>query len=246
MDNYILDIAKEDKKDRFNGIIKVLEKNNIKYVIQKIPGFNTFGNIVIEFNPSIGKKIVLSAHYDNANNTPGANDNAAACSIVLSHILKNKDTKEHIEYVFFDLEENGFYGSRYYLYLNKDKIKYVINMDMCGIGDTILYSHDNNIGKNSIINNVFSKYNALKLTKLPVGDAYTFINNNIETFYIINSTKHDVDWFISYSHGKQPRIYPDFLNFLHKPNDTIDNINLKQVSIISDFVNDLINEYSTK
>lgn len=90
MNNYINDIAKINKHERLKAIIKVLKENNISYHIQIMPINDALGNIIVEFNPNNGKAIVVSAHYDNAYNTYGANDNASACSILLNLIINKK------------------------------------------------------------------------------------------------------------------------------------------------------------
>ena len=93
MQHYIQDIAQIDKKKRFSAITKVLNDNQIGYEIQRIPDNQALGNIIVKFNPSASKKIVITAHYDNVLSTPGANDNAAACSILLNLILDYRNTK---------------------------------------------------------------------------------------------------------------------------------------------------------
>ncbi len=240
MENYINDIAKIEKIDRYNAIIRVLKENGINYKIQNIPKVDTLGNIIVEFNSSKLKKIVVSAHYDNVFGTPGANDNATACSILLNLILKNKDTNEHIEFVFFDLEERGFIGSEYYVKKNKNNIIYAINLDMCGLGNNIVYSLNKN--NEDSLDKIAIKYNAFRVKSLPPGDANSFISENIETFYIINSTTHDLKWFKDFANKRCSNITPDFLETMHKPTDTIDKINIEQVNKIYLFLNELLNK----
>ena len=247
MYNYIKEIAKINKLDRFNSIIDILKKNNIDYQIQKIPDSSALGNIIVSINPSKEKKIAITAHYDNAPGTPGANDNAAACSILLNLIINNKDTKNYIEYVFFDLEENGGVGSNYYVSINKNKILYAINLDMCGIGNNIVFSHyrinDYDI---NIIKEIVTKYKAIEVNRLPYGDAYSFISKGIETYYIINSTNSDLKWFKKYAEGIMPSFAPEFSKTMHLSNDTIDNININQVELIYNCVNELLCKYKNE
>lgn len=246
LNNYTNNIAKINKLDRFNNIINILEKNNIKYTIQKAPSFNALGNIIVQLNPSQSKKIVVSAHYDNFPGTPGANDNAAACSILLNLIINNKNKEDYIECVFFDLEEYGCIGSTYYVYLNNDNIDYVINLDMCGVGENIIYSHYslNNSSKINL-NNIIDKHKAINVEILPYGDAYSFMENGIETFYIINSTNKDVQWFKNYYKGINYGI-PDFAKTMHTPNDIVENLNFDQIEKIYMFIFDLLENYNKK
>jgi len=225
-----------------NAITKVLNDNQIDYVSQRIPAYQTLGNIMIEFNNDETPKIVLSAHYDNALGTPGANDNAAGCSILLNLIINLKNTKKHIEFVFFDLEENHRIGSREYMRLNQGKISYAINLDMCGMGENILLSQHH---MKEDLSDIYTKHHAIIMKRLPPGDADTFINYKCPTFFVINSTNPDLEWFKQFADSMPTRIVPDFSKTMHCPNDTIDTINFVQVEKIYLFVSDLIQALSS-
>ncbi|MDY0138194.1 MAG: M28 family peptidase [Candidatus Izemoplasmatales bacterium] len=242
MNNYINEIAKIEKKERFDAITNQLKMNGIGYIVQSIPGYKKFGNIIVQSKHNEGQKIVASAHYDNFPGTPGANDNASACSILLNLIFDYKNSDKNIEFVFFDLEEQSCVGSNYYMSLNHGQISYAINLEMCGIGKNILFSCYNLIDEKikKLNDLVFKKYNAKKVNKLPPGDAYTFINSNVPTFYIVNSTNRDLTWYEQYSNDIRPNVIPDFSLSMHQPNDTVDKINIDQVKKIYSFVFDLL------
>ena len=240
--NYVVEIAKVNKQDRYNAIINVLEQNNIKYEIQKIQGYDTLGNIIVKGKSDSQNKIIVSAHYDNVSETPGANDNASACAILLNLIINNKENKKNIEYVFFDLEERYGVGSRYYLNnTNNITYSYALNLDMCGLGENIVVAkyHLNNEDSEKI-NNIFQTHNVEVVNNLPFGDAYSFRNRNIKTFYIINSTNKDLDWFRNYHVNNYGFNETDFSLTMHKPNDTVDTININQVEKIYMFTFDLL------
>ena len=238
MINYINDIAKVDKLDRYSAIINVLNENKISYKVEKLPHHQSLGNIIVEFNPSELKKIVLSAHYDNVCGTPGANDNASACAILLNLIITHKNTTEHLEFVFFDLEENEFVGSKYYVKQNKNKIYYSINLDMCGQGESIVLTKNFHI--DTQFKELCKKYNAEIVKKIPLTDIDSFLDENIKAICIISSTNRDVEWYKNYDTMNYFSIIPDFLVTLHKPTDTVDKINFKQVNNIYLFVNELL------
>jgi len=75
---------------------------------------------------------------------------------------------------------------------------------------------------------------------IPYGDAYTFRDKNIKTFYIINSTDNDLTWFNDFPKVKLMKT--DFGKTIHKINDTIDKVNFNQVEKIYNFVLDLLNK----
>ena len=68
--------------------------------------------------------IVLGCHYDSIG--PGADDNASGVAVVLDVAKKVKG----ITFVFFDAEERGLLGSKYYV--KTATCKSMINLDMIG------------------------------------------------------------------------------------------------------------------
>ena len=59
--------------------------------------------------------IVLGAHFDTANRSPGASDNATGCATVLGvarQLVGLPNRSRHIYFVLFDEEERGLFGSR--------------------------------------------------------------------------------------------------------------------------------------
>jgi len=95
-----------------------------------------------------GKKeqtIVISAHYDHLGNRDGrvyygADDNAsgAVALLAMAEYFKKNAPEHRIILAFFDAEEMGLRGSRYFVNatdLEKEKIVLNINMDMVARGD---------------------------------------------------------------------------------------------------------------
>jgi len=85
--------------------------------------------------------IVFSAHFDaiihpTSFYTPGADDNASGCAVVLeaARLLKNIKTKHGIIFALFSAEEYGLFGSSAYISSNKHvyNIDFAINNDMVG------------------------------------------------------------------------------------------------------------------
>lgn len=104
------------------------------------------------------QQVIICAHYDNmpfSNIAAGADDNASGTIAVLeaARILSKFKTKYTIIYAFFDHEEQGLLGSKYYAhqaYLRKDSIIAVINLDMIGYdgnNDSKAGLHVRNYGK---------------------------------------------------------------------------------------------------
>jgi hypothetical protein len=86
---------------------------------------------------------LFCAHYDAYPASCGANDNGAAVCIliVLARILHEKSIRAG--FAFLDGEEDGHSGARLYeAQRGARELSAVINLDMCGYGDTLtVYSH---------------------------------------------------------------------------------------------------------
>ena len=87
-------------------------------------------------DPSNQSKIVVSAHFDTAADSPGADDNGSGTALLLevAKVLSLFRFGCTIEFVAFNAEEEGRWGSRYYaqqaVQAGED-ILLVINVDMC-------------------------------------------------------------------------------------------------------------------
>jgi len=212
-------------ENRRNAITSILNELGVNYRVSD----GQAKNIIVTYNNS-NSKIVVGAHYDAAlQNAQAANDNAAACAILLKLIETLKETTNSYEFVFFDLEERGFVGSRQYLSTTDNRtIKAFINLDMCGLGNNLcLMSHGytevlRQEPFNSLINNAEYRFRLL-----PPGDQYSFMERNIPTIFIINSTDNDLPVYREYE--RTQRMYclfnTDFNQTMHKPNDTVDTCN---------------------
>ena len=228
MKNYLKQIAVLGNDNRKVAIERILNSIDVNY---QFIG-NSTKNIVVSFNPS-SERLVIGAHYDAF--FYGANDNGAACVILLNLINDLKDTDRSIDFVFFDKEEAGGIGSREYINIvGKNNIKGMINLDMCGMGTNILLTYDK-IGNLTFdfecMNKIITDKTAIVLDGLPFGDYYNFINSGIPSIFIINSTNHDIAWFKG-----DMGIFPDFARTMHKITDTIDAVDLDGIEKIYDFI----------
>ncbi len=230
MINYLNEIAVIGNDNRKAAIERILNSIGVDY---QIVG-NYTKNIVVSFNPS-REKLVIGAHYDAF--YAGANDNAAACVILLNLIEDLKNTNRSIDFVFFDKEEAGGIGSREYInIIGKNNIKGMINLDMCGMGNNILLTYDkinNSVFNFDCMNKIIADTNVTVLKNLPFGDYDNFVRNGIPSIFIINSTDNDIAWFKG-----NMNIFPDFAKTMHKVTDTVDSFSNKGMIMIYEFLND--------
>lgn len=246
--DFLKHIACVNKRKRFEAITNILKENNICYIVEKINAPHALGNIVVKAPNDKGKKVIVTAHYDNVPNTPGANDNAASCAILLNIILKLRGSDANVEFVFTDLEESGFIGAT--SYLNKhcdDDISLSINLDMCGLGTNIVYS------AYKLTNAVEDKikgldsYKPTRVDKLPAGENIAFIHRGISNMFVVNSTDGDLEFYKTFNpmDNKSRQLFAktDFMKTMHQPNDTVDALeenNFIQMEKIASFVYEIV------
>lgn len=136
----LLDIVRElegkSAYERFNVLLKHLDQSGIPYDIHYYPSGS---NIVVG---DTNKQFVgIGAHFDTVNGSPGANDNASSCAVVLALVKRyyaNPLRNLHCVFYFFDEEETGMQGSKNYIEDNGIRqMKAYINLEMVGMGDRL-------------------------------------------------------------------------------------------------------------
>jgi len=103
----------------YNGLEKargyieaVLSELNIAYTSEPfyLDGFEQpFYNIDADFGDSSRPVLYIGSHYDTADLSPGANDNASgtAVMLMLARLLQSLEHSVHVRLLFFTLEENN-------------------------------------------------------------------------------------------------------------------------------------------
>ena len=122
-----------------------LRKLGIPYVLQEfVFKDKTFSNIIVTMHgsSSFPETIVIGAHYDTVFDTPGADDNASAVSVLLEmcRVLKGYSPGKTIKLVFFTLEEPPAFNTEYmgsYVFAKdakkrNEKIHLMIALEMLG------------------------------------------------------------------------------------------------------------------
>ena len=90
-------------------------------------------NIIVTKNSSIDttKNLIISAHYDSAEDSVGANDNGSGVAAVLelARILKDTEMPYNVKFILFSGEEKYMLGSRRYVgKLTEDERKQIIGV----------------------------------------------------------------------------------------------------------------------
>ena len=105
-------------------------------------------NVIITMG-SQKKEIILGAHWD----APWIDKNVLSggiidngCSVIIlmriAEELQKMNLNHRIRIVFFDMEEIGLLGSKAYVAKHKnDNIQFMINLDVCGAGNTLIFGN---------------------------------------------------------------------------------------------------------
>ncbi|KAB8140058.1 Zn-dependent exopeptidase M28 [Chloroflexia bacterium SDU3-3] len=138
---FVQRLAVPDPATRRGALLAILRELGVPVLryCDEIAG-RTPENIVVRLGQG-APRLVLAAHYDSAPGSSGANDNAAGVAILLSLLREYRQHPPALpcDIVFFDLEEAGGWGSRAYVErFATEHILAMLNLDVCGFGDTIL------------------------------------------------------------------------------------------------------------
>jgi Zn-dependent M28 family amino/carboxypeptidase len=193
---------------------------------------------VIKGNDST-KAVVISAHFDHLGYQHGkiirgALDNASGVAAVIrvADILKkkseNKTFNQDIIFAFFDGEEEGLKGSKYFVKDIKDKYTDIYNINIDCVGGK-------QAGKISLNNK--SKIS----DKLTEAIKETFKENNMD--YSNVELKGATSDHKSFERGGIPNMYigqDNLKPYVHKETDTPDTLNFDEIDKIADVVSKFI------
>ena len=189
---------------RLESIESLLKEQTISYDIesytqtQKDKYPRSEGKNVVITIGSGKKDIVVGGHWDSAWIEEGVLsygivDNGCAIIILmrLAEELQKVKLNHRIRVVFFDMEEIGYIGAKAYVEQHKnDQIKYMINLDVCGAGNTIVFGNRDRFGYDNPIHHTFKDVcvdediNFIEFPKFPMCDEKPFYKTGIRSIMI--------------------------------------------------------------
>lgn len=232
--DYLKGIAVSDQAARRNAVLESLRNIKCPLVVYRdqIAG-HWAENIVVRFGKG-KRKLVIGAHYDSVEGSSGANDNGAGVCILFALIQRflQKPPIFPIEFVFFDQEENERVGGKIYLRVNSpQQILGMINIDVCGYGNTIIIGPRKNLNNGlfgQAIQNVSQSgsHNCEIIELLPEGDDREFEVKGIPNISVAIVPAEDVKTVeklaLSETDQLQPKKMPLVMKTMH--NGEMDNI----------------------
>ncbi|MDD2716865.1 MAG: M28 family peptidase [Candidatus Wallbacteria bacterium] len=235
-------IASASQRVRRRELLRILRETGCPYILYR-DNLNGvwFENIVLSFNPG-RPRLVLGAHYDSVRGSTGANDNAAAVSILLrmaEYYLKN-DPGIPLDLVFFDLEEGHGVGSRAYLErVRKQDIKAMINLDICGTGDLILVAQGRSSGLifRAMLRKTIRSHPVRVVKALPHGDEASFEKKGIPNLSVCIIPENEAEILAGFvpamQKGKTPSVRPPIIETMHNgPRDSINTVKEKSMQTV--------------
>lgn len=195
-------LALKDPDERRLALAGVLEKEGLSYTVQQEEPSPRNARGTVNYLLSVGREtpcFLFCAHYDGVPGSFGANDNAAAVCILIDLAKTLQQQGISAGFAFFDGEENGNSGSRLYVsQLDRSRLTGVINLDVCGYGDTLVIcgkGHEKKpVMKPFCQKALLEKYNGKVLKYLPPSDDGSFARCKIPVLSMAMVPRWDVQY----------------------------------------------------
>ncbi len=249
---------------RFEAMTALLRARKIPFTVERFTIDKPLGreprtegrNIVSTFG-SGANPIVVGAHYDatrlqDGTLSHGATDNAGSSVILvkIAESLMAQPPAGRVTLAWFDMEELGLIGSQKYVEAHAgDRISAMINLDVNGYGDTLLFGSSRGPANAAPRKAVLETCAALDascvgLVQMPPGDDRSFVKAGIPavSLAILPALEAHQLWLMmsgpdsGLAQGRVPAI----MTTLHTPADTIDKIDPAAMARQAEFVTALV------
>ncbi len=215
-------------------------------------------NVHVEIIPGT-PKVVIGAHHDSVKGSTGANDNATGVCVLLklAKTLRQVAPAIPLELVFFDREESVDRGSEAYIrYTGRENIEAMINLDICGYGDTIAVAPIRNLQSGMLakaLNQLDQKEHGFRVVEhLPPGDDVTFEQYRIPNITLCVLPEAEVDVvakFGEHIYKNSPETMealpppPSIMETMHNgPRDSIEVVQKGSMQLLHGFLAALVSK----
>ncbi len=190
-------------------------------------------NIVVTFAGTSNRTVVIGAHSDAVEHSPGANDDGSGVAVLLELVrtLKSEKLRHTFICCFFDEEEDGLIGSAEFVhrYLAKDHLA-MINLDIEGTGNEVYVGpvgggDDDLIMKYIHAARASTHYAYEENEAYPGSDYASFASAGLENIAISVVPKGDVEKLVKWTNSGfapilRPEDMPEVLKVMHSPHDS--------------------------
>jgi aminopeptidase YwaD len=259
LDAYFKQLITPTSAERRTQLLAILDKMGVHYAVdQAKSGQGKPINIRVPLHANTQPYIVVGAHYDSAPGSSGANDNVAGMAVALGilrvfHFIKRQMHRSiPLEFVFFDMGEAELQGSfAYTRQLQEHQVYAMLNLDLCGVGDTVLLAPGNHVSNSPVaralrkLDDSPHKSSLRMIETLPPGDDFYFNQMGIPTISICIVPEDDIAPLVAAAaalHNQQPvTLLPDVFETIHnRPFDKPEIVDIDAMRQVLLVVNNLI------
>lgn len=249
-------LASADQSVRRNELLTILREMDCPFhLFREHLNGDRPENIVVRFQEKALQRLVIGAHYDSVPGSTGANDNGAGVCVLLAWLraaLRHPPAFP-VDIVFFDLEELGGIGSRAYIErFSSATFTGMINLDVCGNGDTILVTSHPDGGQSPFTQPLLKARQSGCLYRmvdaLPPGDDLSFARAEIPTLSVCILPSDDVEPLIevvmAMQQRRQPQAMPGIIDTFHNgPRDSIENLEESAMESILHWLSSILRHF---
>lgn len=252
-------LATASPSARRNELLALLREMDCPFILfREHPADYRPENIVIRFREEAPQRFVIGAHYDCVPGSTGANDNGAGVCVLLAWLRSalHRPPPFPVDVVFFDLEELGQIGSRAYVerFASEDIVA-MINLDICGVGDTLLIAPSLDM-KQSELRQSLLKANQLGFCSsrlvdaLPPGDDLSFAHAGVPTLSVGILPSEDVEPLIeavkAWHQGQMPATMPKIVETFHNGcRDSIETIEASAMQKVLRWLESILKQFES-
>lgn len=251
---------------RFDALTALLDERGLDYEIQAFPnpradevGPAEGRNLIVTIGDG-DREIVVGAHADAAILQDGSLSHAmvdnAASVVVLTRLaasLEERDLRHRIRIVFFDLEELRLLGSEHFVdTLDRDRVTAMVNLDINGYGDTVIYGPAAGSGNDAVYDAVRHAcadggHECLEFDQFPQSDDRSFQAAGIPNVSLGTLPRVEAHqmWLMLNAgpeSGLRERFAPPIFQTIHTSNDTADKLDAAAMTLAYEMVLGLVRE----
>ena len=260
-------LVQPSNDQRVDALLAELERRGLPYSVERFPGIGAEDdpraegrNVVVTLGAGT-PEVIVGAHVDASRLASGALSHGmvddAAGVVVLLHVadaLRSVPLERRVRIVFFDMEEIGLVGSGAFVQsLDPAEVAAMINVDIVGYGDTLLYgpqatSPDGSPAHRVQVACARRGMPCVGMPGMPPGDDRSFLPTGIPTVSlgVVSAEEAHRLWLLL--HGDLPdelrgQIAPEALRIIHTERDTAELLEpaamTRAFRVVTDVVLDL-------
>jgi Peptidase family M28 len=256
--------ASTTNDERFEALTAMLRARKLEFTVETFALDKPMGreprtegrNVVVTMGDG-ARDVVVGAHYDavrlqDGSLAKGAVDNAASSVMLvrLAEALQAESLPVRLRLVWFDMEELGLIGSRRFVQQHAaDRIAAMINFDINGYGDTILFGPV--LPANAAVRRSFLETCAAQdiacvaFPQMPPGDDRSFVKAGVPTVSVALLPAIELHqlWLMlngGPNAGLAKETVPAILKTIHTPEDTPEKVSEQSLALVLRFAQALV------